>query len=116
MKMGLLNLMMAMFVLYVNAEGTGSTTMARGKDYCIPGSDSLCKRWGSDYCCARIEMNYNGGNTKAYHACASAAGVAATGGAFSGGPYSGKWYCAGAMEQIQLSILAAILFISATFA
>ena len=99
MKMGLLSLMMALCVLYVNAQAA-PTTMARGKDYCIPGSDSLCKRWGTDYCCARIEMNYNGGNTKMYHACASAAGVAATGGSFSGGPYSGKWYCAGAMEKI----------------
>ena len=115
--MGLLAIVMALCVVFVNAEAsTEATGMARGKDYCIPGSDSLCKRWGSDYCCARIEMKYNGGNAKAYHACASAAGVAATGGAFSGGPYSGKWYCAGAMEKIQLSILAAIVFISATCA
>merc|ERR1712226_1177500 len=91
MKMGLSNLMMAMMAVSVSAADAGSSGMARGKDYCIPGSDSLCKRWGSDYCCARIEMDYNGGNTKAYHACASAAGVAATGGKFSGGPYSGNW-------------------------
>ena len=51
-------------------------------------------------------MKYNGGSEKAYHACASAEGVAATGGKFSGGPYSGTWYCAGAMERFQLSVLA----------
>jgi len=39
-----------------SAQATESASIAKGKDYCIPGSDSLCKRWGSDYCCAKIEM------------------------------------------------------------
>ena len=40
-----------------NAQDANSNKkIAKGKDYCIPGSDSLCKRWGSDYCCAKIEM------------------------------------------------------------
>lgn len=40
-----------------SAQTNGDATkIAKGKDYCIPGSDSLCKRWGSDYCCAKIEM------------------------------------------------------------
>lgn len=25
-----------------------------GQDYCLPGSDNICKRFGSDYCCALI--------------------------------------------------------------
>ena len=113
MKIQIVSLVLALCILHVNAaEGQ----IARGKDYCIPGSDSLCKRWGSDYCCAKIEMKYNNENPKMYHACASAEGVAATNGQFSGGPYSGTWFCAGAMERIQLSIIAALACIGVYFA
>lgn len=114
MKMGIQSLVMALCILYVAAAE--DEKIARGKDYCIPGSDSLCKRWGSDYCCARIEIKYKTENKKAYHACASAEGVAATGGEFSGGPYSGTWFCAGAMERIQLSFLAVLGALSVYFA
>ena len=105
------NLFVVLGVLIASANAaTDATKTAKGKDYCIPGSDSLCKRWGSDYCCAKIEMtNSNDLYTKTYHACASAAGIAAMDGKFSGGPYSGTWFCAGAMEQFTLSTL---LFIS----
>ena len=47
----------------------------KGKDYCIPGSDSLCKRWGSDYCCAFIDITDPQGVVKNYHACSSATGI-----------------------------------------
>ena len=63
-----------------------------GQDYCLPGSDSLCKRYGTDYCCARIQITKNGVDDE-YHACASASGINYMDGKFDGGGYSGTWYC-----------------------
>ena len=48
--------------------------VAAGLDYCIPGSDSICKRYGMDYCCAKIEIEKNG-IKDSYHSCASRSGI-----------------------------------------
>lgn len=93
-------LLIAVIVAMIQQIVNGQSNIANGKDYCIPGSDSLCKRWGDDYCCAKIIITKDG-FTKQYHACASASGIEAMDGEFNGGGYSGKWYCAGAMEKFK---------------
>ena len=61
-----------------------------GQDYCIPGSDTLCKRYGSDYCCAKINISKNG-IADEYHSCSSSEGISLTDGKFMAGGYSGTW-------------------------
>ena len=80
--------------------------VSAGQDYCLPGSDALCKRYGTDYCCAQIIATKNGVTDK-YHACASASGIAYMEGKFDGGGYTGTWYCDAAI-YFKTSIVLAI--------
>ena len=43
-------------------------------DYCMVGSDTLCQKYGSDYCCALISVTKDG-FSESYHACASRTGI-----------------------------------------
>ena len=85
-----------------------------GQDYCLPGSDNICKRFGSDYCCALINIKKNGVEDS-YHACASASGIDLTDGVFNAGGYSGTWFCnqstnivAGAAAALTLLAIATL--------
>jgi len=65
------------------------------RDYCVPGSDNVCKRFGQDYCCAKINMR-NGQELQEYYSCASAEGISNSGGVFASGQFSGTWQCSSA--------------------
>ena len=78
-----------------------------GQDYCLAGSDSLCKRYGTDYCCASITITKDG-FTDNYHACASRSGIAYLDNKFSSGGYSGTWYCDSAIQGLTASIMVAV--------
>ena len=86
--------------------------VSAGQDYCLPGSDALCKRYGTDYCCAKIKITKNGVEDS-YHACASASGIDYMDGKFSGGGYSGTWYCDQAQYfKASLFIMASSLYLT----
>ena len=76
-----------------------------GQDYCIPGSDTVCKRFGDDFCCAKIDITKNG-LSDSYHACSSSTGIDLTEGRFDGGGYSGTWYCTSATFMQGASVIA----------
>ena len=68
-------------------------------DYCMVGSDTLCQKYGSDYCCALIDVTKDGFREQ-YHACASRTGIEYLRGKFSGGGYSGTWRCDSAFNAL----------------
>ena len=65
-------------------------SVSAATDYCMVGSDTLCQKYGSDYCCAIIDVTKDGFR-ESYHACASRTGIEYLRGKFSGGGYSGTW-------------------------
>ena len=67
-------------------------TVLAGVDYCRPGSDSVCKRYGPDYCCAKVEMTHDG-VYDSYHYCANSLGIYDTGGVFNKAGFNGTWFC-----------------------
>ena len=60
-------------ILTLVAIMSGSVVHA-GKDYCMEGSDAICQKYGSDYCCAKITVTKDG-ITDSYHACSPRAGI-----------------------------------------
>ena len=67
-------------------------TALAGVDYCRAGSDSACKLYGADYCCAKVNMTKDGVQDS-YHYCADRVGIDATGGVFNQAGFSGTWFC-----------------------
>ena len=70
----------------------------------MEGSDAICQKYGSDYCCAKITVTKDG-ITDSYHACSPRAGIARKEGKFEGGGYSGTWECNSALANLRSSTL-----------
>ena len=82
-----------------------------GQDYCIPNSDAICKRYGDDYCCAKIDITKNG-VADSYHSCTTATNISLSGGKFNAGGYSGSWRCTGATKTLVGAALAMTLIMT----
>ena len=55
-----------------------ATIVNAGQDYCIAGSDSVCKRYGADYCCSTLINITKNGVEDLYHAFSSAQNIELT--------------------------------------
>ena len=90
--------------------------LAGSKDLCTKGSDSECARFGSNMCCAYINYTFKGDNQE-FYACASRPGIEYSGGQiYDRVGFQGTWHCAGALEGLATSFIAAAVVLASLFA